>query len=138
MSNKSSDEKKDRLRRMLYEAEQVSLTEEAAVQYLRSQGLDPEVIRETGKKRIKELMIRIEAEKARHRIGDDTSCKQKAVAWVDRLLKDENFSFVDFARQENLMLHDRNPETISQEAIRNALVEYYTLRFIAEDRNRRK
>ncbi|HVY74338.1 MAG TPA: hypothetical protein VG890_05875 [Puia sp.] len=138
MSNKSSDEKKDRLRRMLYEAEQVSLTEEAAVQYLRSQGLDPEVIRETGKKRIKELVIRIEAERARHRIGDDTSYKQKAAAWVDRLLKDENFSFADFARQENLMLHDRNPETISQEAIRNALGEYYTLKFSAENKNRRK
>ena len=52
--------------------------------------------------------------------------------FVEKLLSNSNFSFLEFARSENLVLQNRNLENLTPADIKKTLIKYYTLKFIEE------
>jgi hypothetical protein len=138
MSENSKKAKIDFIRAILTHADSVSANSEAAGQYLLSEGLNVEAIKEEGLKRIKKLRLRIEADKTRSEMESSERHKQKAIEWVNDLLSDINFSFSEFIKKEKLVLQNRNLESLTEEDIRNTLIQYYTLKFLDEDTDKNK
>jgi hypothetical protein len=138
MSENSKKAKTDFIRTILTHADSVSSNSEAAGQYLSSEGLNTEAIKNEGLKRIKKLKLQVEADKTRREMEASEQHKQKAIEWVNNLLKDINFSFSDFVKKENLVLQNRNLESLTEDDIRNTLIQYYTLKFLDEDAGKNK
>jgi hypothetical protein len=138
MSENSKKAKSEFIRAILSHSDSVSANSEAAGQYLSSEGLNAEAIKNEGLKRIKKLQLKIDADKTRQEMEDSVEHKQKAIDWVNNLLKDINFSFSDFVKKENLILQNRNLESLTEEDIRNTLIQYYTLKFLDESPDKNK
>lgn len=133
MSENSKKAKTDFIRLILSHADSVSSDGKAAGQYLSSEGLNVEAIKKEGMKRLKKLQLQIEADKTRQEMKSSAGFNDKAIEFVNNLLKDINFSFPDFVRKENLVLQNRNLESFTKEDIKNTLVQYYTLKFLDEN-----
>lgn len=138
MSENSKKAKSEFIRTILSHSDSVSADGEAAGQYLSSEGLNAETIKKEGLKRIKKLQLKIEADRTRQEMEDSVQHKQKAIDWVNNLLKDVNFHFSDFVKKENLILQNRNLESLTEEDIRNTLIQYYTLKFLDESSDKNK
>lgn len=121
---------------MISSTDSVSCNKENAREYLLEEGLDPDSIRAEGMKRIKKLQLQAQANRTRQEMASTVAVKQRAMEWVERLLNDVSFSFSQFVKTENLVLQNRNLESLTKEDIRNTLTQYYYLKFKEQDSKR--
>jgi len=130
MSKYSRYGKESFIRFVLLTLDPIGESAHTAREYLKAEGLDAESIASEGAKRIRKIKLRIQAQQTRKEMIDAGSVKRKAVQWVDRLLADRDFSFPDFIDEEQLSLQNRNLESLSEEDMRNTLIQYFTLKFM--------
>ena len=117
---------------VLADLDSVSATPESAREYLANEGIDVNRVLEEGRKRIRKVQLKLEALRTRSEMLSLESVKEKAIAWVDKLMAKKNFSFAEFITTEDLALQNRNIEGFTQDDIRNTLVHYYTLKFFEQ------
>jgi len=115
---------------ILASVDPISCDNSKAAEYLAEQGLDVDAIRAEGAKRIKRLQMQARAQQARKEMSSTTDEKQQALAWVEKLLSNIDFSFPEFVRQEKLVLQNRNIESFAPDDVKETLVQYFYLKFI--------
>jgi hypothetical protein len=130
MSNNSKYGKEGFIRFVLSTVDPIGESVQKAREYLEAEGLDAETIASEGMRRIRKMRLRIQAEQTKKEMTDAGSVKRKAVQWVDRLLSDADFSFTDFVVEENISLQNRNLDSLSEEDMRNTLIQYFTMKFL--------
>ena len=108
----------------------ISCDADKAKEYLTEQGLDPAAIREEGSKRIRKLQLQLKAAQMRQEMASTALAKQQATEWVEKLLSDVSFSFPQFVRSENLVLQNRNLDTLTPDDIKNTLIQYFCLKIL--------
>lgn len=118
------------IRFVMCSSEFISSDKQHAIEYLEGQGLNVKAIINEGMKKIKKLQLQINAEKNRKEMIQNESVRQKAEEWVDKLLVDVGFSFLDFVKEKKLVLHNRNLQSLTPNDIRKTLVEYFLLEFL--------
>lgn len=122
---------KEKFARFLFDqAEYESRDKQAAKNYLTSEGLDPAKLTEKGMKQIMRAKTAMIARQTEQEQRSSTSARQEAIAWVDELLKRQNFSLSDLVKTEELSLSFRNLETMDAEDIRETLIRHFTLKFM--------
>ena len=130
MSKSSIYGKEDFVRFVLSTIDPISESSEKAREYLEEEGLDAESIASEGARRLRKMRLQSQARQTRKEMIDAGWVKRKAVEWVDRLLADADFSFPDFIAEEQLSLQNRNLESLSEEDMKNTLIQYFTLKFL--------
>jgi hypothetical protein len=116
-------------------AECVSKDSEAAREYLLSQDMNPDRLVTEGLKRIKQLQLAVNAKATQLEMEASKSVKERAMAWVDDLLRSKNFSIADLVRQEELTLSFRNLESMDEQDIRDTLIRHFMLKFINDEKS---
>lgn len=111
-------------------AETTSCDHEEAKHYLASRGLNPEDILKEGQKRLKLIRLKAEAFKTTEEMKLNNEAKAKAAEWVESLLSNIEFSFIDFVKEENLVLQNRNLESLSPEDVKNTMINFFYLKFL--------
>jgi len=134
MSEKYS--KEDFIRFVLSTFEDSALDKTKAREYLSSQGLNVDSMVSEGLKRVKKIQLQIEAEKTRNEMLSAELVKQRAVEWVESILKKIDFSLPELVKQEGLTVSFRNMESLSKEDIKSILVKHFTLKFFEEQKNK--
>jgi len=130
MSKDSRYGKEGFIRFVLSRIDPIGESANQAREYLKAEGLDAESIASEGAKRVRKMKLQIQAQQTMKEMFEAGSVKRKAVQWVDRLLADRDFSFPDFIDEEQLSLQNRNLESLSEEDMRNTLIQYFTLKFM--------
>ena len=130
MSKDSRYGKEGFIRFVLSRIDPIGESANQAREYLKAEGLDAESIASEGAKRVRKMKLQIQAQQTRKEMFEVGSVKRKATQWVDRLLSDTNFSFSDFVVEENISLQNRNLDSLTQEDMRNTLIQYFTMKFL--------
>jgi len=130
MSKDSRYGKEGFIRFVLSRIDPIGESANQAREYLKAEGLDAESIASEGAKRVRKMKLQIQAQQTRKEMFEAGSVKRKATQWVDRLLSDTNFSFSDFVVEENISLQNRNLDSLTQEDMRNTLIQYFTMKFL--------
>lgn len=125
--------KSDFIKLLLSDIEDNSSDENAAKEYLSSQGYNVESVISSGLKKIRQIRFHLDAKKTKSEMINLDSFRQKAIEWVENLLNDKNFSFPIFVKSEQLELHCRNIESLTEEDIKDTLIEHFTLKYLDED-----
>ncbi len=99
---------------------------------LQNEGFDFERATHNTVNAIKKLQLKIEAQLTESEMQASKNLANRAVEFVEKLLSNSNFSFLEFARSENLVLQNRNLENLTPADIKKTLIKYYTLKFIEE------
>jgi len=130
MSKDSRYGKEGFIRFVLSRIDPIGESANQAREYLKAEGLDAESIASEGAKRVRKMKLQIQAQQTMKEMFEAGSVKRKATQWVDRLLSDTNFSFSDFVVEENISLQNRNLDSLTQEDMRNTLIQYFTMKFL--------
>lgn len=130
MNNFSGQNKKDFAKLLIATLDPISCDTTSAKAYLAEEGLDPQAIKEEGLKRIRKLQLQIKASQTRQQMVNSEPAKRQAMDWVERLLSDAKFSFHQFVRENQLVLQNRNLDSLTPDDIKNTLVDYFYLQFI--------
>ncbi|MGP8216782.1 MAG: hypothetical protein ACLQQ4_14550 [Bacteroidia bacterium] len=113
--------------------ESISSDKDSAREYLTAQGLNPDDIVKEGLKRIKKLQLQLKAKHTQSEFEEGTDLiKQKVREQVKLLTEKIGFSFAQFIKQEQIALHHRNLETLTDADIKDFLEEYFYLKFKSE------
>lgn len=122
---------KEKFARFLFDqAEYESRDKHAAKDYLTSEGLDPAKLNEKALKQIMRAKTALVARQTEQEQQNSAKARQEAIAWVEELLKRQNFSLSDLVKTEELSLSFRNLETLDAEDIRETLIRHFTLKFM--------
>lgn len=130
MSKEKNSNKKDFVNLHLRLADGLSNNRDMAKEFLKAQGINTEKLLSEGLKKIKKMQMLANADATRTEMQASEEAKAKAVAWVDRLLADVNFSLSAFVREEELSMSFRNLEDLNREELRNTLIRHFTLKFM--------
>jgi hypothetical protein len=106
---------------------------ETSKDYLSSRGYNVESVISSGMKKIRQLEFRSAVNRTKAEMVHLTAYRQKAIEWVEGLLRDKNFSFPTFVKSEHLELSFRNIESLSETDIKDTLIEHFTLKFLEEE-----
>ena len=136
MSNKANQSKSDFVNLFLSTAENDSSSKEAAKEFLASEGVNTDKLVSEGLKRIKKMQMLADANRTEQEMKVAESVKGEAMAWVDNLLANINFSLTELVRKEELSMSFRNVENLSKDDIRNILIRHFTLKFMKQQHNR--
>lgn len=129
MSEQSNQDKAGFVKLVLESVESDSENKEAAKQFLSAEGLDPDSIVTDGLKRIKQMQMMLNAQKTQQEMVAFESVKEKAIEWVENLLRSINFSLPEIVQSEGLQFSFRNVEELSKEDIKNLLIKHFMLKF---------
>lgn len=122
---------------ILNTAENNSYSKEAAREFLSAENLGVDNIVSEGLKRIKRIQMMVDAEKTETEMIASEVYKKEAEDWVDKLLKDIDYSIKDIIEQEQLSVSFRNIESLSPEDVKVILVKHFTLKFMNRDNERK-
>lgn len=136
MSGESKQRKAEFIRLMMSSIEHTSCNKDNAREYLIEEGIASQAVRFEGLKRIKKLQLQAKANKMKNELASTESIKQKAIALVEKILTDINFSFPQFVRNENLVLQNRNLESLTKEDIKSTLTQFYYLKLLDQENKR--
>lgn len=137
MKKEMKKEKASVVALILNTAENNSFSKEAAREFLSSENLDVDNIVSEGLKRIKRIQMMVDAEKTETEMIASEVYKKEAEDWVDKLLKDIDYSIKDIIEQEQLSVSFRNIESLSPEDVKIILVKHFTLKFMNRDNERK-
>lgn len=132
MSGKKQSAQQCLLNLMVESAESVSMTKDAAVNYLKDEGINVDSFVSEGMKRIKQMQLKAKAINTKKELSALEEVKQKAKAYVKQLMEQAEFSFAAFIMQERIPLHNRKIESFSAEDIENTLTDYFSLKMSQE------
>lgn len=138
MSEGKGYTKKDYIKLYLASAEEITSSKESIEQYAEEEELDLESIRQDGAKRIKKLLFKVKAKSIKQEMTQGEHLKQKALEFVEKLMGEANFSFANYIRTEQIALHNKNLESLTDEDIKNTLVEYHYLKMIESEKGKSK
>lgn len=127
--------KKDFLKLLLSNADDISDNDETIKSYAQDEGIDIEGVRSEGKKRLKRLMLKLNAEKTQAEMISNRSLKEMALDLVEKLMSQADFSFQNYVQQQQIPVHSRNLKEFSPEDVKNTLVQYHYLKFLETKRN---
>lgn len=136
MSNNMKYNKTNFVRLTMATIEEDSLNTEKSMEYLSSQGLNPDSIISDGLKRIKKIQLQINAEKTRTEMVSIEDLKIKAIKVVEDLLSNVNFSFTEFVKHEGLAMSFRNMESLGEEDIKDLLIKHFTLKLLEDQKKK--
>jgi hypothetical protein len=136
MSNQHNQNKIDFINLLLNNADHDSRDKEASREFLASEGVNTEKLVSEGLKRIKKKQLFFNAKNTEQEMEALESVKSAAIAWVDNILDNVNFSLAELVQKEELSMSFRNVESLSKEDIRNILIRYFTLKFMNEKNSR--
>jgi len=136
MNHENKDAKLSFLRLKLELANDVSKDIESAKNYLKEEGLNVEKTIADGVQRIKQIQMKVNAEKTSREMEDAQDSREEAVEWVDRLLAEKNISLSALIEQEEVVMSFRNLENLSEEDKRNLLIKHFMLK-INEGKNKK-
>lgn len=137
MKKEMKKEKASVVALILNTAENNSFSKEAAREFLSSENLGVDNIVSEGLKRIKRIQMMVDAEKTETEMIASEVYKKEAEDWVDKLLKDIDYSIKDIIEQEQLSVSFRNIESLSPEDVKIILVKHFTLKFMNRDNERK-
>ncbi|MFD2574626.1 hypothetical protein ACFSUS_28600 [Spirosoma soli] len=129
MSQTKNQKKSDFLKLIMSDLEFTSCDKEEVARYMEEEGLDRDSIIKEGMKGIKQIRLHAQAMKTQREMNSTQYIKDKALKWVEGLLNNVNFSFPEFAKSHELVLHNRNIEAFTEEDIKNTLTSYFYLKF---------
>lgn len=117
---------------ILESANSISCDRRKAEEYLSEEGLNPDMIREEGIKRIKRMQMQVRATKTRAEMESIkvSDAKQRAEEWVEQILSNAQFSFAEFVKEEQLVLQNRNLIAFTKEDIKSTLTHFFHLKFL--------
>src|ERR1700761_4292300 len=115
MSRKNSQTKKDFINVFLKNATDHSRDEQAAKEFLQSEGYDVERAKQEGISRIKQMQLRIEAAKTEVEMTAAAPHKQRATEWVNTLLNDTTFDLRRLVEEEELTMSFSHMEHLNAE-----------------------
>ena len=99
-----------------------------------AQGVNVDLMMSEGVKRIKQIQLKIQAEKTKAEMASMESVKLRAVEWVENLLnKVDSISLSNLIKQEQVLVNFRNVEELNKEDIKDILIKHYTLKFSEEE-----
>ncbi|MBO0953228.1 hypothetical protein [Fibrella forsythiae] len=136
MNSNSKQNKSDFFKLIVADLEFSHCNRQESDRYLADEGLNRDSIINEGMKRVKQMRLKMQSLKTQEEMNSTEYIKNKAIVWVEDLLKNVNFSFPEFAISEKLILHNRNIESFTEEDIKVTLVKYFYLKFTEnEDKN---
>lgn len=136
MSKKKNQPKCDFVNLFFEAAQHDSNSNEAAKDFLTSEGVNTEKLLSDGLKRIKQMQMMANAKRTEQEMQEAEAVKAQATQWVDNLLGNINFSLPELVQKEELSMSFRNVESLSRDDIRNILIKHFTLKFMkAPDNN---
>ena len=130
MKKRLDDNKKDFVHLYLFNAEHDSRDKESARKFLDNEGVNTNKLVNDGLKRIRKMQLLINANKTKNEMEQLEKVKSDAIAWVDQLLGNVNFSLINLVKTEELTVSFRNLEELSQDDVRNILIRHFTLKFM--------
>lgn len=134
MSNKKPYTSKEFLKITLSNADAISESSQSVKDYAHEEGIDIDQVMSEGKKRMKRLMLKLKAEETRSEMISNQTLKEMALEIVDRLMEEVNFSFPTYVQEHGIPVHNRNLEKLSDEDIKNTLIQYHYLKLIEKNK----
>ena len=129
MNQNSKQNKSDFLKLIISELEFTSCDKAESAQYFEEEGLNRDSILKEGMKGIRQIRLQAQSIQTQREMNSTEYIKDKALKWVENLLSNINFSFPEFAKSHQLVLHNRNIEAFTEEDIKNTLTSYFYLKF---------
>jgi hypothetical protein len=136
MNHENKDAKLFFLRLKLEFANDVSKDLESAKNYLEEEGLNVEKTVADGLQRIKQIQMRVNANKTSKEMDGIEKTKQEAIEWVDRLLAEKKISMSELIEREEVVMSFRNLENLSEDDKKNLLIKHFMLK-INEGKNKK-
>lgn len=130
MSRKNPQAKKDFIKVFLKNANDSSCNEQAAKEFLQSEGYDVERAKQEGVNRIKQMQLSIEAEKTEAEMATAGPYIQRAIEWVNTLLNTTTFDLHKLVEEEELTVSFSHMEHLSKDELRKLLIRHFTLKFM--------
>jgi len=127
MTEPNDFHKKGILSIIVESADEVSQSKERAIEYLKEEGVPVNTLLSEGMKRIRRIQMEVNAEASRLKMARLAVYKDRAVEMAQELMSSINFRFPEFVVSKNLSLHNNNLETLSEEDIRNTLIDFYMM-----------
>lgn len=137
MKKEIKKDKKEILALILNTVENDSHSKQAAREFLSSENVGVDNIVSDGLKRIKQMQMRIEAERTKNEMDSSAAYKKQAEEWVDKLLRGVNFSLQEIIEKEELSVSFRNVESLDFEDVKNILIKHFTLKFMNNGNERK-
>jgi hypothetical protein len=101
--------------------------------FLKSKGLDPDVLAQDAIRKIKLLKMRIASKKTESQYQElKINLLQKVKDQVEKVLNDVSFNLENFLKQENINLAYKNFEKLNKHEVRELLERHYLLKFESE------
>lgn len=113
-------------------ADNVSLSKGRAIEYLKEEGVSVNTLVTEGMKRIKRIQMEVKAEKSKNKMSSLLVFRDKAIELAQQVMSSINFRFSDFVVANKLSLHNNNLETLSEEDIKNTLIDFYMMKLADE------
>ncbi|MDR3714757.1 MAG: hypothetical protein P4L51_18230 [Puia sp.] len=130
MSRKNPQAKKDFIKVFLNQANDNSRDEQAAREFLQSEGYDVERAKKEGINRIRQMKLDIEAAKTEQEMEAAAPLRLKATEWVNTLLSNATFDLRKLVEEEELTMSFSHMEHLTTEELKNLLIKHFTLKFM--------
>lgn len=138
MSNNINNGKSDFIKLLLTSIEKDSFDEKSSREYMSSQGMNVDAVVSDQIKKIKQLQLKLNAEKTKKQMDLMESFKLKAMSFVEQLFSEKNFSLPALIKNEQVLMSFRNVETLDKDGIKDILIQHYALKFMDEENNASK
>lgn len=109
-------------------------SDEGSEEFLRSEGIDTDLLVNEGLRKIKQIQMNIASERTESEYHSmKARVFQRARDQVEKLLADTSFSLENFIKSENINVAYRNFENMTKEEIQEFLERHYLLKFDKEN-----
>lgn len=136
MSNKKNQSKSDIARFILRMAEEDSKDNQTAREFLASENVNVDRMLAEGMQKIKRAQMEAEAKRTEQEMISVSLEHERAMKWVDNLINQIDFSFLDFVKEEKLVVNFRSVENLSKDDIRTLMIRHFTLKFSNEKKEK--
>jgi len=130
MTRKKEQGKKDFVKVFLKNVEDDSRDEQAAKEFLQSEGFDVDRTKQEGLNHIKQIQLLIDAEKTEAEMTAAGPFVQRATEWVDSMINSATFSLQQLVQEEELTVSFSHLEHLNKGELRNILIRHFTLKFM--------
>jgi hypothetical protein len=130
MTRKKRQGKQDFIKVFLKSVDDDTRDEQAAKEFLQSDGFNVDRTKQEGLNRIKQMQLLIDAEKTEAEMAAAGPFVKRATEWVDSVLNSTTFSLKKLVQEEELTMSFSNMEHQSKDELRNILIRHFTLKFM--------
>jgi hypothetical protein len=133
MSSNSRSPKNDLTKYFLASSDCDSEGPEQARKFLESEGVKVDQMLEDGLKRIKKIQFQLKAEETKKGMRAFDEVRINVIQWVESLISQPGFSFINCVQQENIVVNFRSVESMSEEDKKEILVKHFTLKRLNDE-----